>query len=109
MAVISRVEQSIKRDASIHHHIAFLNREDHDFHGFRFAISRQKLPFQRYFSPNEYGSEAAALAAAISVCDYVLEQLELYPDKLLQIYAHAKLMNLPSHNRTRGSRVPVND
>ncbi len=96
LAVISRMEPPIKRESAIHHHIAFLNREEHNYHGFRFAISRRKHTFQRYFSPNDYGSAAAALAAAIIVRDYVLEQLELSPDKLQQIYSYATLMEQPS-------------
>ena len=79
LAVIARMELPIKRNAAIHHHIAFLNRELHDYHGFRFAVRRQKPPSQRYFSVKKYGSEAAALAAAMNWRDEVLEQLEHNP------------------------------
>ncbi len=77
LAIISRAEPPIKRDAAIHHHIAFLNRDDHDYHGFRVTITRHKHTFRRYFSPDEHGSEAAALAAAMAARDEVLAQLEL--------------------------------
>ena len=86
LAVIYRSKPPIKRDAVIHHHIAFLNRDEHDYKGFRFRISRQKNILQRYFSANNYGSESAALTAALTVRDYVEEQLMLRPDEYVNIY-----------------------
>ncbi len=50
------------------------------FQGWRVAICRQHMNFIRYFSDRQYGSEEAALAAALSVRDQLLEELNQHPE-----------------------------
>lgn len=46
------------------------------FCGWRLCITRQKEVFVRYFTDREYGSDAAALAAALEVRDKMLSAME---------------------------------
>ncbi len=101
VSVISRVEPPAERieRTSAHHHIAFLNQEEHDFQGFRVTICRHKYTLRRYFSANDYGNAASALAAAIAVRDYTLEQLEEVknnPGAIAALFARAKIMPIPT-------------
>ncbi len=49
------------------------------FQGWRVAINRSKCRFVRYFSDLEYGSEEAALQAALSMRTRVMKALERFP------------------------------
>ncbi len=49
------------------------------FQGWRVAINRNKCRFIRYFSDREYGSEEAALQAALAMRTRVVKALDRFP------------------------------
>ncbi len=50
------------------------------FQGWRVAINRNKSRFIRYFSDREYGSEEAALQAALAMRTRVVKALDRFPN-----------------------------
>ncbi len=60
------------------------------FLGWRVAVCRKQMYFIRYFSDRQYGGRDAALAAAISVRDLLLEELRLNPDDPALAFEHCR-------------------
>ncbi len=75
------------------------------FQGWRVTICRKNVHFTRYFSDKQYGSEEAALEAAISVRDAILEGLKknpLRPETVFKNFSkEASSKNYPAGIRPR--------
>ena len=57
------------------------------FQGWRVTICRNRVHFTRYFSDKQYGSEEAALEAALTTRNLVLERLRENPGDPEKIFA----------------------
>ncbi len=60
------------------------------FQGWRVTICRKNVHFTRYFSDKQYGSEEAALEAATTVRDAIIEALKknpLNPESVFKNYS----------------------
>ena len=57
------------------------------FQGWRVTICRNQVHFTRYFSDKQYGSEEAALEAALTTRNLVLERLRENPSDPEKIFA----------------------
>ncbi len=66
------------------------------FQGWRVAICRKQKNFIRYFSDRQYGGEDAALAAALSVRNQVLEELNQHPDDPTSAFEHCRTAGPPA-------------
>ncbi len=56
------------------------------FQGWRVSLCRSRKKFTRYFSDKEFGSEEDSFAAACSLRDRILAELQAEPDNVEGVF-----------------------
>lgn len=64
--------------------------ETTSFQGWRLSICRKWNQFTRYFSDKQYGSEQAALAAALRMREQILDELKAADKDPRSVFQHYK-------------------
>ena len=84
--------------------IARFTYEFTSFQGWRVTLCRNQVHFTRYFSDKQYGGEKAALAAALTVRNRLMELLREHPDDPIAAFELCRAEEQPRQLFPRGLR-----